>query len=76
MKLAAELIVYAHFARRAAALIIANSMVGHPYLVSSPQNTMPTCIIILQTGGGVLTFRCIVAVSYPNFVGALPPRIK
>ena len=44
-----------------------------PYPVSSPQNTMSTCIIILQTGGGVLTFRRIVAVSYPNFVGALLP---
>ena len=63
----------AHFARRAAVLIIANSMVGHPLEslpVSSPQNTMSSCIIILQTGGGVLTFRRIVSVSYPNFVGA------
>ena len=75
-KLAAESIVYAHFARRAAVLIIANSMVGHPLEslpVSSPQNTMSTRIIILQTGSGVLTFRRIVAVSYPHFVGALPP---
>ena len=31
-----------------------------PYPVSSPQNSMSTCI--LQTGGGVLTFRRIVAV--------------
>ena len=67
------------FALRAAVLIIAKSLVGHPLEslpVSSPQNTMPTCIIILQTGGSVLTFRRIVAVSYSNSVGALPPQIK
>ena len=60
-------------ARRAAVLIIVNSMVGHPleaFPVSLPLNTISWCIIILQTGGGVLTFRRIVS---PNFVGALPP---
>ena len=71
--------MYAHFAHREAVLIIANSIVGHPLEsipVSLPQNTMSSCVIILQTGGGVLTFRRIAAVSYPNFVGALPPQIK
>ena len=46
-------------------LIIANSMVDHPLEslpVPLPQNTMSTCII-LQTGGGVWAFRCIVVLA-------------
>ena len=69
VKLAAESIVYAHFARRVAVLIIANSMVGHPL-----PSLLATEYHVYMYYYTVNRRRCInisVAVSYPNFVGAL-----